>query len=1580
MIKTFSIARKMAVILFTVICVGSAFSGDASAVSTRSTSALTIDPSMGYIIPELGELKDQVAVVFTNSAAAATWQTPKNLKNVEFLAVGGGGGGGGHYYNGTTKNCQGGSGGGAGAVVTGFIKDLAANQIVNVTIGAGGAGGAAVTSGTTAGSGKATNGGNSIIKIDDQTYITAYGGGGDGGKDSKGIANGGSNSGARAAQAAVALKSVTVVGSGAEGLVSDIVSRVNKGGSGYSTSSGFPGTGGGGAGSAGGTTHSSDVGGSCGYGYVSTITGSRAVYGAGGGGGNGKNGGYGTEIYDEDRPFVEGAGLGIVGQAGSDALPNQGGGGGGGSWKKKGGNGGSGVVILRFAYSEVDIPVDVAVNITPKISDKVYTGEALVSGLVDTYAYTVEEIGERINFGQQTVRVTLNDGYYWADGDTSRVKEFTWNITQEPNNWKVEPYLSHTSWPQIFASNPGFKFRAPETSFGILQSELSTNGSAPQPFSGTLPTEPGTYTLRYWVNSTANWAAKEWKVNFTIYRSEDFAGGYKVYGLGEKGDEVAVVFTNSISWTVPANINGSAQFLVVGGGGGGGADSYDDAASGGAGGGGGGVVTGEVDLVKDTTVTVTVGAGGAGGQISTNQRDGASSGNYFGASRKGGNSILKVGGTTYVTAYGGGRDQGTTKANTSSLTVANQNIGGTGGSNAGSRGGNTSDQSAPTMGKVADNAALRNCMTYGNKGGKGCSEYFWGFPAAGGGGGATEAGGDAGNSSENDAEKWPGGKGGEGLASDITGARVVYGSGGGGASTQGDSGGKGGEGAGDGGDREGSQGTSALANQGGGGGGSSRETKNGGAGGSGIIVIRYRQFVDIAAFDHDLNRVYTGDIHTISNADTYIVSGIVSAINVGEYSITITPQGCLWPDTETNEARSYTWKIVQAINEWISDASITKTTWTIGIDEAGDITPPVAKFGEVKAMISKNGAEEVEFDGTIPNESGKYVVTYYPAESTTNFTSEEMTPQSLTFKVFSLEDIPEYSILVSESNPIGANRKAVIPYEVTCEATSIKTLNLYVCYTIVGEAFTKTNLVSAIEGVKGSGNCEIPDLKPGAEYQVSFFGDIEGTISQLTEPIKVVVPSAAKDLTAASTFTNNPKEFRVTGTVIPGLGTTVVKVYWALNDASQLKTNVPKQLVFSIGDIGVEFGKPVEFTAVIPYNSESDKLIWKVEVENSLITDTWGEQTFAGPVTEQTEKERVDESYITYSWIGEGTPNESGVHNWADIRNWEPNVNEGCLGYPGKANIYGYHTATASFSTSADVDLNGQEYYLWDENRGFEMVEGIIVKIKNGTLGFQPHEDNSRIDLSLGKANSTLILENVNMPFSPNLPDGWYNLKPVANSTIILEGTKTYKWRFRVGNAGTKFKVRNGTIESRYMFNQTPGSNSEVEISNATWVVNPANPNGAKESCTGLAQKKIFRDGPDRQARLMLRSSSTSTYYYDMKLVGTYDFKLSKTPYTTPYVLASLLTTSDTCTISVDVSDCSRSRLTKVPLMRFMGSLNSSTKTAMMNMTNDTSKLVVKANGVDVKERVKAKLEWVESEKILYYSQSPSVGMRVIVR
>jgi hypothetical protein len=910
--------KRVALALFAALCVGSVWAEEGETTtpeatpesgSTPSTSALAIDPSVGYVLTGLGELGDQAAVVFTNSEAAVNWTVPRTFKNVEILVVGGGGGGGGHYkHDSDTSKYQGGSGGGGGAVVTGFIKELAEDQVVNVTIGVGGNGGSATTS-ATANAGAGGNGGNTVLKVGDLTYVTAYGGGGDGGYDSVGVANGGSNSGVRANKTPAALGSVTVIGEGAEDLVSDVISHVNKGGAGYSTSSGYPGAGGGGAGSAGGASFGSGVGGACGHGYVSMITDERVVYGAGGGGGIGKEvGGDATAIEEEDRPFIEGAGIGRAGENGTDALANQGAGGGGGSYEKNGGAGGSGIVILRFAYFNGDISVNAVDNVIPKISDKVYAGKALTSGLEDTYAYTVEELGDCTNVGQQTVRVTLNDGYVWSDGDTNDYKDFTWNITQEPNNWKVAPYISHTAWPQIFASSVNFKFTPPQTSFGTLQSELSSNGSEPQTFSGALPTEPGTYTLRYWVEETANWAARNWEVTFTIYRSENFDYGYRVFGLGANKDEVAIVFTKSGSWTVPSDIE-NAQFLVAGGGGGGGADTNTSGEyQGGAGGGGGGVITGVFkELTAGTSVTLTVGAGGKAGDNGV-----ANSG--YGAGSTGGNSVIKIADVNVVTAKGGGRDAGATAKGK----YTDGKDGGAGGSGGGGRPnkvGGTADAGS------VDATYVLSSQEYANAGGNGCTvaNGGYGYGAAGGGGGATEVGGDG-----TKGDEYKGGDGGEGLASDITGAYLVYGSGGGGSSTWG-SAGVGGTGAGDG--VFAGKGKDALPNQGGGGGGGSRN-KDGGKGGSGIVVIRYvSRTIDGFLFKDTLDAemksesrnftyVYNGAPQTVLperffNSADYQIGGDYNAKAIGTHTFTVLPTGgLLWSDG-TAAPKEYSWTILR---------------------------------------------------------------------------------------------------------------------------------------------------------------------------------------------------------------------------------------------------------------------------------------------------------------------------------------------------------------------------------------------------------------------------------------------------------------------------------------------------------------------------------------------------------------------------------------------------------------------------------------------------------------------------------------------
>ena len=352
--------------------------------------------------------------------------------------------------------------------------------------------------------------------------------------------------------------------------------------------------------------------------------------------------------------------------------------------------------------------------------------------------------------------------------------------------------------------------------------------------------------------------------------ADEGAWGYRVRGLGALKNETALVFTNSAkaaNWIVPANLE-NVQFLVVGGGGGGGADNASGAAFGGAGGGGGGVVTGNVSFEEGDIVSVYVGAGGAGGKVATSRTTSITDEDCYGASEKGRESKFSVNNSDYIKAFGGGQDQGVSSALTGTPTDprGNPHIGGIGGSNAGSRGGYTTlqdDVVLDNIGYIADLTALSNCQRYGNVGGKGTDELFYGYPSAGGGGGASAPGGDAGNASEG----WSGGDGGEGLSSDITGTLLVYGSGGGGASGQGSDGGKGGTGAGEGGDRADSQGTSAVANQGGGGGGSSRETEKGGNGGSGIVVLRY---VDPDYSDPLINPTEYGTADSAASTYTWI--------------------------------------------------------------------------------------------------------------------------------------------------------------------------------------------------------------------------------------------------------------------------------------------------------------------------------------------------------------------------------------------------------------------------------------------------------------------------------------------------------------------------------------------------------------------------------------------------------------------------------------------------------------------------------------------------------------------------------------
>ena len=802
----------------------------------------------GYVVPNVGGNANEYAVVFTNeNAGTISWRAPADLENVEFLVVGGGGGGGGGlaYTSNGSNNGVAGCGGGGGGVVTGRVNTvMKQGSLVTIAVGKGGTAGKATNDGSYVytslsaagdGNGKAGNGGDSSLTVDDVLLVKAVGGGGDGGLRSTGQ-KGGSNSGSRTK---VLLEGTTA--NYTNGLYVTARAFGKRGGKSVNTNTSAGSAGGGGATDVGadeqarGTLNGSTTyyGGNGGAGLTSTITGSSKVYGSGGGGG--------VAINSDERTFPgkggEGAGDGMWGLAvnyeddgDGPALPNQGGGGGGGG-RLAGTAGGSGIVVLRFSMPVVIETVKIAKPVA--VTSFTYDGSektALTSG----EGYELSGTTQAVDVGSYTVTATLKSGYAWSD-DTTEAITFNWSIAKAANAWNTKPAITKTSW---YTDEDAATLTLGVAKFGEVVASMTKDGEEVA-FSETLPTEAGNYTINFTVADFNNYGALAETITFTVIQASPVKingeYGYVVPGLGVDGNEYAVVFTNdasTITWTVPQNLK-NVQFLVVGGGGGGGADvinDADDPLQGGAGGGGGGVVTGLVDLASGSIVSIKVGVGGLAGLPG---EKGINDG-YGAVKTLAGDSSFTVDGVEYVKAYAGGGDPGSTAA-----TFDTGAVGAPGGSSSGSRPGKLApEDSSATKGYVnPEVTSIIYSETFGNRGGAGGPDNFYGtYMSAGGGGGALEVGGDG-------TGLWDmfGGNGGAGLTNSITGVALVYGSGGGGGSARDGEerhGGFGGDGAGDGCPMPREDGLSGLANRGGGGGGGGRGSK-GGNGGSGIVVLRF---------------------------------------------------------------------------------------------------------------------------------------------------------------------------------------------------------------------------------------------------------------------------------------------------------------------------------------------------------------------------------------------------------------------------------------------------------------------------------------------------------------------------------------------------------------------------------------------------------------------------------------------------------------------------------------------------------------------------------------------------------------------
>ena len=424
-----------------------------------------------------------------------------------------------------------------------------------------------------------------------------------------------------------------------------------------------------------------------------------------------------------------------------------------------------------------------------------------------------------------------------------------------------------------------------------------------------------------------------------------------VYVFTQPSTDVSVTFKTAVTLE---------RALVVGGGGSGGSVM-------GGGGGGGGVVavSTPVSLAANDRVTLTVGAGGvapiaqASGSAQVLQPGG----------RPGENSTLVVGGTTY-TALGGGGGSGWSENGVSNAS----------GNGSGGGGCNGHGASRGTSGQGFDGAAGSN--------------------GTGGGGGGAGGAGVAATASANVAgDKGIAGKGGDGLASDITGTTLYYGAGGGGGCGWVDSqrpgaGGKSGDGTGIWGfgsfwrqlpgTPKGAQAGQPGFGGGGGGGtwyGSNKPDNTAGNGGSGTVILRVQVGADKILLVENGSRKGTGTVSPsygvyigatdVTAAEATDAVRKTKAVCTGYTLATWDESAGAWGEPVAYVGTSYSYDglaDVRLLWQW----SVEPTVDWVGIGENGEVAIKVDNTAEttLASWLSAKGItdltpfDEIWFAGT----------------------------------------------------------------------------------------------------------------------------------------------------------------------------------------------------------------------------------------------------------------------------------------------------------------------------------------------------------------------------------------------------------------------------------------------------------------------------------------------------------------------------------------------------------------------------------------------------------------------------------------
>jgi hypothetical protein len=778
---------------------------------------------------------------FTKTGSCS-FRNTEAITSVDYLVVGGGGGGGAHV----------GGGGGGGGVIQGTTS-IAGLGAIPVTVGSGGTG---AWINQSAWQTYGSNGGYSSLN-----GLIAYGGGVGGIWNTVAPGNGSNVVGSAGGSGQVYNSYVGTSGQG------------NNGGAGNNVQPHAAG-GGGGAGQAGGngtqTDNSNGTGGKGGDGVQVNIDGTPTYYGGGGGGG--VHGNNNNSVYTGGAGGLGGGGAGSSHSGsyyvsprqpanyGTSGTANTGGGGGGAGGgmlyvENKAGNGGSGIVVIKYANTNVS-PGENDFAISTKNTKFFYAPSSsdIMPGTLSTlsveawvkpsstcdgsyYCSILAVNGSLLlDIYQGKITYIIGSGSAWCDGSVvttlpkALVPSGRWHhIALIRNSATVKIYLNGylvsnlgsscgiTTQTASSSTQFGVGYRQDQDQYfygNIDDVRIWTTDRSANIADDMHSNETGTNGLiGYWnfnegsgeaafnqvpnskseTDLIAYGSAKSSIWDSTSISTSTISGPYTVRTFFRS------YITAAGGWRIPAGVN-SVSSVVVAGGGGGGAESDDTGWFGGGGGAGGYQFITHSGLSQNLA-PVIIGAGGRGGeQVSR-------SANSISLPTNGQNSqfmnTISIGGGAGGVSFTSGRINGSSGGS-----------GGGGATYSGSGGASSAGQ-----GNIGGSAASYCC-------------------AGGGGGGAGSAGGTGTATTVSGAR---GGAAGNGVLNPlyISGTSPQYLAAGGAAGSTASIGSTGLMG-----------GTAAFTNantntgSGGGGGGSyssvaANADKAGGQGGSGIVIVRW---------------------------------------------------------------------------------------------------------------------------------------------------------------------------------------------------------------------------------------------------------------------------------------------------------------------------------------------------------------------------------------------------------------------------------------------------------------------------------------------------------------------------------------------------------------------------------------------------------------------------------------------------------------------------------------------------------------------------------------------------------------------